>query len=57
MKRLRMPEVIEKTGWKKPTIYKYIKLGQFPEPMKDGRISYWFENEIDDWILQRAKPH
>ncbi len=54
LKRLRLPQVIEKTGWKRPTIYKKIAQGTFPKQRKDGRTSYWFEHEINDWIASRA---
>lgn len=54
LKRLRLPQVIEKTGWKRPTIYKKIKDGEFPKPKKDGRISYWLSSEIDEWIINRT---
>lgn len=31
LKRLRLPQVIEKTGWKKTDIYDKIKKGEFPK--------------------------
>lgn len=54
LKRLRLPQVIEKTGWQRPTIYKKIKNGEFPEPKKDGRTSYWLSTDIDKWIVSRV---
>lgn len=54
LKRLRLPQIVEKTGWKRSTIYKKIKDGEFPEPKKDGRTSYWLSSEIDDWINNRV---
>lgn len=54
LKRLRLPEVAEKVGWKRPTIYKKIKAGEFPAPRKDGKMSYWLEHEINDWIAKRT---
>lgn len=50
LKRLRLPQVIEKTGCKKTAIYEKIRNGKFPKPRKDGRISYWISTEIDNWI-------
>lgn len=50
LKRLRLPQVVEKTGVKKTTIYSKIKNGKFPKPRKDGKISYWISAEIDNWI-------
>lgn len=54
LKRLRLPQITEKTGWKRSTIYKKIKSGEFPKPKKDGRISYWLSTEIDEWIVNVA---
>lgn len=53
LKRLRLPQVIEKTGYKKTEIYKKIKDGNFPKQRKDGRISYWISTEIDNWIASQ----
>ena len=53
IKRLRLPHVIEKTGWRRSTIYKKIKDGEFPKPKKDGVISYWLSTDIDRWIIDR----
>lgn len=50
MKRLRLPSVIDKVGLAKATIYLKIKNNQFPKPRKDGRVSYWLESDIDEWI-------
>lgn len=54
LKRLRLPQVIEKTGWKKTDIYDKIKKGEFPKQKKDGRTTYWLSTDIDDWIATRA---
>lgn len=54
MKFLRLPEVIERTGLSRSTIYRGIAEGWFPGPVKIGpRISAWPDTEID--ALQRSK--
>jgi prophage regulatory protein len=47
MKYLRINQVIEKLGLKKPTIYAYMKRGLLPKPVKLGRVSIWLESEVD----------
>jgi prophage regulatory protein len=47
MKGLRLEQLIEKTGLKKPTIYAYIKKGVLPKPVKFGRASVWIEAEVE----------
>lgn len=51
MKLIRIKDVMERTGLARSTIYKYISLGQFPQPIKLGtRAVAWVESEIDTWI-------
>lgn len=52
-KLIRMPEVINKTGFSKAWIYRLISKGDFPKPIKIGiRASAFVESEIDEWIEQ-----
>lgn len=56
MKILRMPEVIEKTGCARSSIYRKISLGEFPEQIRLGvRTIGWIEDEIDDWIKTQVE--
>jgi prophage regulatory protein len=49
-------EVSSLIGMKKPTIYKYIRDGQFPKPIKIGaRASRWSYQAVMEWIEQRKK--
>ena len=51
---LRMPEVEVKTGYKRPTIYRFIKEGLFPKQVPLGlRAVGWVESEIDDWVQSK----
>lgn len=51
---LRMPQVKARVGLCSVEIYRRIKAGRFPAPIKlDGRASGWLSNEIDQWIADR----
>lgn len=54
-KIIRLPQVLDKVGLKKSAIYKKIKLGEFPAPIKLGaHASGWLESDIQNWILKQA---
>lgn len=46
-KLLRLPAVRLATSLARPTIYRDIRRGLFPKPVKIGAISAWPSNEID----------
>lgn len=47
---LRLPEVMQRTGLGKTTIYKFIAEGRLPSPIKlGGRSSGWL------WLFGKAK--
>jgi prophage regulatory protein len=51
-KVVRLPRVLEATGWAKPTLYAKIADGKFPKGTKldpDARAVVWFEDEIEAW--------
>ena len=51
---LRLPEVVERTGLSRSTIYVRIEQGRFPRPVAlGGRAVGWIEAEIDAWIRER----
>ena len=48
---IRLPEVLERTGYGKAWIYRLINEGKFPAPVKIGvRAIAFIESEINDWI-------
>lgn len=57
IKMLRINQVEEKVGYKKSTIFEWMKEGSprykshFPLPRKNGKSNRWFESEIDDFCL------
>lgn len=52
---LRLPQVVERTGLSRSTIYLRIQKKDFPPPMKlgQGRTAYWLESDIDAWIQDK----
>lgn len=53
---LRLPEVIRRTGFKRTSIYRMIKKGEFPNSRKIGpRAKGWDSFEIDNWIKERLE--
>ncbi len=53
---LRRPQVEERTGLSRSTIYLFMDQGDFPKPISLGpRAVGWLENEIQDWLAARIK--
>lgn len=50
---LRLPAVAAIVGLKTTAIYMAVRRGEFPRPVKLGRISAWPESEIRAWIEDR----
>ena len=47
---LRRPEVEARTGLSRSELYRRIRMGTFPRPVKLGeRASAWVEAEVDAW--------
>ena len=56
MKLLRLPKVIEATTMCKASIYRLVKKGEFPAPIKIGeRAVAWKEEEVTAWIESRER--
>ena len=52
---LRLPQVIQKSGLGRDTIYRGGREGWFPKSVKlTERASGWFEDEIDQFLEERA---
>lgn len=53
---LRLPEVENKTGRKRSSIYADIAEGNFPAPISLGaRAVGWLESDINQWIEDRIR--
>ena len=51
---IRLPEVKQRTGLGKTTLYGMVKDGEFPAPVKiGGRAVAWVDSEIDHWAAAR----
>ena len=55
-RRLRVNDVMNMVGFKRTMIYQRIKNGTFPKQRKDGKMTYWFLSEVQDWINQSKQP-
>lgn len=51
---IRLPHVEALCGVKKSYIYDAMARGEFPRPVALGRARGWLENEVQDWITNRA---
>ncbi len=49
-RRLRPKHVCELAGVKKSYLYQMIRDGDFPPPLKDGKISFWPASEVEQWV-------
>jgi len=55
-KLLKLPEVTARTGLPRPSVYRGMRDGQFPRPVKIGvRSVAWVESEVDAWIESRIR--
>ena len=51
---LRLPEVKNRTGASRSTIYALEALGRFPQHVNLGvRCTAWVASEVDEWISAR----
>ena len=52
---LRLPEVCRRVGYRRASIYKFVKANTFPQPVKIGPGAIGFlEAEIDAWIASKV---
>ncbi len=47
---LRMSDLTARLPISRPTIYRLIKRGEMPKPIKLGSSSVWPQREIERWI-------
>jgi prophage regulatory protein len=51
---LRRPEVLNRVGLSRSTMYSQMSLGIFPRPIKIGqRAVAWHASAIEQWIASR----
>lgn len=53
---LTIEEVAVRTRLSKPTIYKLIRQGDFPQQLRlcANKVA-WLEREVSDWVAARAE--
>ena len=50
-KILRLPDVIERVGFSRSSIYAFVGNGTFPKPVQIGiRAVGWLDSDVDDWL-------
>ncbi len=53
---LKMPKVLVQTGLSKSAVYRGIKEGKFPQPIRLGKRSVgWLEDEVLAWLQSRIE--
>ena len=56
VKVIRLPQVEEKVGLSRASIWRLVAAGHIPKPIKiSARASGWIESEIDEFIQRRAE--
>ena len=60
LRLIRLPEVIDRVGLSRSTIYMFMQQGRFPKNIKLGsKAVAWSTEDIDAWIqekIDQAKP-
>ncbi len=53
---IRLPEVLSTTGLSRPTVYRKVKDGTFPQPLRLGAAAVgWLLHEVEQWITALAE--
>ena len=53
---LRRTEVEARTGLSRSTLYRLMRAGEFPEPLRVGpRAVRWVAGEVDEWLAERPR--
>lgn len=56
MRILRLPNVLDRTGLSRITVYQRVSEGSFPSPVSLGaRAVGWVESEIEEWISRQIE--
>jgi len=51
---LRLPAVQSRTRYSGTTIWRKVKIGDFPKPINIGpNATAWIEQEVEDWMQRR----
>jgi predicted DNA-binding transcriptional regulator AlpA len=51
---LRLPAIQQRVPWSRSTIWRKVRAGEFPQPIRLGGNSIaWLEDEVQAWIAAR----
>ena len=52
---VRTAEVVARTGLSRTTLWRQVRAGSFPAPIKltEGGAVGWFETQVEDWLASR----
>jgi prophage regulatory protein len=51
---LRLDQVLAAMPLSRTTFINMVKRGEFPKPIKIGRVCFWIENEVQAFLRQKA---
>jgi len=52
---LRLPAVLAAVGMSRPSVYRMMKSGRFPQQIKLGTAAVgWLRSEVEQWIAGRV---
>ncbi|MCP5206331.1 MAG: AlpA family phage regulatory protein [Hahellaceae bacterium] len=51
----KLQAVMDDTSLPRTTLYKKIKQGEFPAPIKIGACSVWLEHEVQEWMEKQIE--
>ena len=52
---MRIPQILEIMPISRATFCSMVKKGEFPKPIKIGRLSLWTEEQVQAYMRQKAK--
>lgn len=52
---LRLPAVLERSGYSESGLYEAMARGEFPRPRKRGATAVWVESEVSDAIARQIR--
>jgi prophage regulatory protein len=51
---LRLDQVLVAMPLSRTTFINMVKRGEFPKPIKIGRVCFWIENEVQAYLRKKA---
>ena len=53
---LRFPEVVQRTGLSRTTIWRRVRSGEFPAPVQlSGNVVAWHADQLNRWLQTRPR--